>query len=86
MKIDKAHWLSDYKVREAIYEKEKTDAAALFLQHMITMKPIGRSFLIQHKKELFYISKVICHHEGILRAIVVLMKRLFNKCTLSLPV
>lgn len=75
-KSDEVRWLSDFKVREAIYDHERTDDAAEFLLNVITKKPIGRAYLIKRRKELGYIFKVTCRHKGFFSAMYILTKRL----------
>lgn len=75
-KSDEVRWLSDFKVREAIYDHERTDDAAEFLLNVITKKPIGRAYLLKRRKELVYIFNVTCRHKGFFSAMYIMAKRL----------
>lgn len=82
-KSDEVRWLSDFKVREAIYDHERTDDAAEFLLNVITKKPIGRAYLIKRRKELGYIFRVTCRHKGFFSAAYILAKRLCSSSVKS---
>lgn len=81
------HWLSDFKMRKAIYEKERTDEAAQFLLNVIVRNSIGRSWLLRKQAgNLFYIFRVSCKHIGTASSVKTFFRRfLFTTIIKSCP-
>lgn len=61
-------WDSEYSVRKGIYEVEKTDIAATYLENCLKIKTIGRAALIKRLKEVANVLYVVSKHKGFVPA------------------
>ena len=67
-------WMSDYRVRMSIYEKEQSSDAVVFLVNLF-YENIGRYWLIKNFKIIVYIYKAIKKHYGYVFALKCIIGR-----------